>query len=247
MYLTLAFLFGILFPISAIARGIVSKADPYRVVIAGIIYSAVGQLIVIAISGIIGQSVGEQLQSAIEALSKTLAANNEIMQSMGMDKLSEAERASTLQKAYGSVVKMFPSSFIIWGAIISYLEYIILYRWLRKKDQSLLKMTPVRDFSMRRQAFLYWFGIYLLSYLLTLTDFSAGQMVYANIDYLFRMAFAYQGISFIFYFVYMKRWPKAVAIIAAILLMTQNLGVMGLYLLGFFDLVFGLKGRVRGR
>ena len=37
MYLTLAFLFGILFPISAIARGIVSKADPYRVVIAGII------------------------------------------------------------------------------------------------------------------------------------------------------------------------------------------------------------------
>ena len=38
MYLTLAFLFGILFPISAIARGIVSKADPYRVVIAGIIY-----------------------------------------------------------------------------------------------------------------------------------------------------------------------------------------------------------------
>ena len=79
MYLTLAFLFGILFPISAIARGIVSKADPYRVVIAGIIYSAVGQLIVIAISGLIGQSVGEQLQSAIEALSKTLAANNEIM------------------------------------------------------------------------------------------------------------------------------------------------------------------------
>jgi len=45
----------------------------------------------------------------------------------------------------------------------------------------------------------------------------------------------------------MKKWPKAVALIAVILLMTQNLGVMGLYLLGFFDLVFGLKGRVRGR
>ena len=116
-----------------------------------------------------------------------------------------------------------------------------------QKDPELRKMTPVREFSMRRQAFLCWFGIYLLSYLLTLTDFSAGQMVYANIDYLFRMAFAYQGISFIFYFVYMKKWPKAVALIAVILLMTQNLGVMGLYLLGFLDLVFGLKGRVRGR
>ena len=33
MYLTLAFLFGILFPVSAIARGIVLKTDPYRVVI----------------------------------------------------------------------------------------------------------------------------------------------------------------------------------------------------------------------
>ena len=180
MYLTLAFLFGILFPVSAIARGIVLKTDPYRVVITGIIYSAVGQLIVIAISGLIGQPVGEQMQAGIEAASKALAANNEIMQSMGMDKLSQAERALSLQKAYSSVIQMFPSSFIIWGAIISYLEYIILYRGLRKKDQSLLKMTPVREFSMRRQAFLYWFGIYLLSYLLTLTDFSAGQMVYVQ-------------------------------------------------------------------
>ena len=119
MYLTLAFLFGILFPISAIVRGIVSKTEPYRVVITGIIYSAVGQLIVIAIAGMTGQSVGEQMQTGIEAASKALAANNEIMQSMGLDRLSEAERALSLQKAYGSVIKMFPSSFIIWGAIIS--------------------------------------------------------------------------------------------------------------------------------
>ncbi len=72
-------------------------------------------------------------------------------------------------------------------------------------------------------------------------------MVYSNIDYLFRMAFAYQGISFIFCFVYKKNWPKAVALIAAILIMTQNIGILGLYLLGFFDLVFGLKGRVRNK
>lgn len=247
MYLTLAFLFGILFPISAIAKGMILKADPYRVVIMGIIYSAAGQLIVIAIAGLFGQPVGEQLQTGIETLSKTLAANSEIMQSLGLDKLSEAERVISLQRMYSSIVAMFPASFVIWGAIISYLEYIILYRWLHKKDPGIRKMTPVREFSMQRQAFLYWFGIYLVSYLLSLSDFSAGQMVYANIDYLFRLAFAYQGISFIFYFVHIKRWPKAVAIIAVILLMTQNLGIMGLYLLGFFDLIFGLKGRVRGR
>ena len=142
---------------------------------------------------------------------------------------------------------MFPSSFVIWGAIISYLEYAILYRWLHKKDSSLRKMTPVRDFSMQRQAFLCWFGIYLLSYVISLTDFSAGQVLYSNMDYLFRMAFAYQGISFIFCFVYKKKWPKAIALIAVILIMTQSIGIMGLYLLGFFDLIFGLKGRVRDR
>ncbi len=247
MYLTLAFLFGVLLPVSAIARGIILKADPYKVVTAGIIYSAAGQLIVIAVAGLMGQSVGEQLQTGIEALSKTLAANSEIMQSLGMDELSEAERVSSLQKIYGNITQMLPASFVIWGAIISYLEYIILYRWLHKKDSGLRRMTPVREFSMKRQAFLCWFGTYFLSYLISLSGFSAGQTVYVNIDYLFRMAFAYQGISFIFYFVYMKKWPKAVAVIAVILLMTQSLGVMGLYLLGFFDLVFGLKGRVRGR
>ncbi len=247
MYFILAFLFGILFPISAVARGIISKADPYKVVVTGIIYSAAGQLLVIAIAGMTGESVGEQLQTGIEAMSKALAGNDEMMQSLGLENLSEAARASSIQKLYADSLQMIPSSFIIWGAIISYLEYGILYRLLHKKDSSLRKMTPVREFSMQRQAFLYWFGIYLLSYVISLTDFSAGQMVYSNIDYLFRMAFAYQGISFIFCFVYKKNWPKAVALIAVILIMTQNIGILGLYLLGFFDLVFGLKGRVRNK
>lgn len=247
MYLTLAFLFGLLFPISAIARGIIFKTAPYRVVITGIIYSAVGQLIVIAIAGLAGESVGEQMQTAIESMSKALAADSDIMQSLGMDSLSESERISKLENIYSSAAAMFPSSFIIWGAIVSYLEYIIISKHLRKKDASLLRMTPTREFSMQRNAFLCWFGIYLVSYLLFMSDLSVGTMVYANTDYLFRMAFAYQGISFVFYFVHIKKWPKAVAVIAVILLMTQNLGVMALYFMGFLDLVFGLKGRVRGR
>lgn len=87
MYFILAFLFGIIFPISAIARGIISKAEPYRVVVTGIIYSAAGQLLVIAIAAMIGQPVGEQLQTGIETMSKALAGNDEIMQSLGLDNL----------------------------------------------------------------------------------------------------------------------------------------------------------------
>ena len=48
-------------------------------------------------------------------------------------------------------------------------------------------------------------------------------------------------------FCHMKRIPKAIGIIAAVILWMTYFGRMALLLIGMIDLVFGIKKRIQGR
>jgi uncharacterized protein YybS (DUF2232 family) len=70
-------------------------------------------------------------------------------------------------------------------------------------------------------------------------------MIFLNINYIFDFAFCIQGFSLILMFAYTKRIPKALAVIAIIVIYCTNLGQTVLMLAGFTDIVFGLKQRMR--
>ena len=66
-------------------------------------------------------------------------------------------------------------------------------------------------------------------------------------DMLFNFVFSIQGVSVVLMFCHMKRVPKAVGVVIAVVMWMIYVGRMALLIIGMFDLILGLKRRIKGR
>lgn len=244
MYMTLVFMAAIIFPVGTIAKGIIVKADPYRVVTIGGLYGAIGCFIIVAMSVILGDGISTQMNLVIDEMSKVVAQNSQYAQVMGLGDLSPDKLEETYKLMYQSAAMTLPAIIIIWSVIISYLEFILISFVMRKRGKDVLKMTPVREFSLQRSGFFGWFVICMISFVMNqFGSIGIADTVYVNIYILFRAAFAYQGISFLAYLFHMKGLPKPVWIILTVIMLAGNIGTMILYIVGMMDAIFNFKGR----
>ena len=91
------------------------------------------------------------------------------------------------------------------------------------------------------------FIMYFAAWLISTGGSIFGQAVYANVNVIFDTAFALQGMSLVLYFAKMKRIPKAVGVIAIIILLSNSILFMVLVIAGMLDLVMGLRVRIKGK
>jgi len=90
-------------------------------------------------------------------------------------------------------------------------------------------------------------GMYLISWILTQTGVFGDNMIYMNVDLLFNFVFSVQGVSVVLMFCHMKRIPKPIGVVIAIVMWMIYLGRLVLLMVGMFDLIFGIKGKIQGR
>ena len=88
MYMTLILMAAIIFPVGTITKGILVKAEPYRVVTIGGLYGAIGCFIIVAMSVILGDGISTQMNQMVEEMSSILAQNGQYAQMMGLGDLS---------------------------------------------------------------------------------------------------------------------------------------------------------------
>ena len=242
MTVNLAFLVQIFFPLMAVNSGIKLKVQPYRVVIVGALYSVFGALVTLAVFSAFTGGLEEELDRTINDTISVLT-NSGYSQMAGIDNFE-----SVLTQYYNTFVTMLPSYFFMWGALVSYIEYLILYRVHARRGEDVNRMTPVREFNLSRNGVIGWCGICIIASLLSLTvDSAVIDTVYANAYALFRMVFAYQGMSFLAFLCHMRGWPKAVWIVVTILLLMTGYGTMFIYIIGLIDGILGLKVRIGNR
>jgi uncharacterized protein YybS (DUF2232 family) len=196
------------------------------------------------IGELMGTNIFDEMYQAVDAMLKTLSTDPNFAAMVGennsVDQVLEQMRAM-----YEAAIKMLPETLCIFALLASYVDYIILSKVLKPGGIAPIPMTKLQEFDLPRRMVTVWCLIYLAALLLSETEALANSAVFLNVMMLFNMAFVLQGVSVIFMFCAVKRVPKAVTVILTILLLSMSVGGLVIRLLGFTDLLFGLKYRMK--
>ncbi len=245
MYLIMAFVGCIIFPLAVMPKGIQLKNPPFRVVVVGTIFAAGGALLAIGMGSVAGidMSGGE----TIDQMVKNITENDAALKQLGLTELSGEAQKEQLTNYYKEVFKLLPTAFFVFGAIVSYLEYGMLARRRIKKGKEAILMPPINEFNLDRSALTGWCLTFLTAWLLARGEVQYADVVYTNIFALFEYAFAVQGVSLIFHHAKLKRIRKVFPVLLCVCMFFFRSGAFILCIFGFIDVAFGLKGRIRGR
>ena len=231
MYTTLIF-FGIfLFPIPAILRCIRRGLNPYNGVLDGVVLVGLGTLMIFIYSSLTANGVAGEMEDAVNASLPVL------LQSM-------PDQETAIRESFDLAISIFPSVILLAGAVTGYLEYLIFSKFVKNGEKGAWQMAKLREFSWPRNAVYGWLVMFLLSWITGLTGILDGDLVMVNIENLFQAAFALQGTSLLLMFCFMKRIPKGLAGMVAVLAWIIPFGKSILFLMGIADIMFGLRIRI---
>lgn len=246
MYLLLIYFLILVIPLIVMPRYIKSGSmSPYRTVLQATMIIAAAAAVVFMSAAMTGHGLFAQMQELIEVVSKEVADNQIIVDAFNMTSVSDAQRAEVISQLYKNMFSLMPAYIMVMGAVVSYIEYIIMSRIMSRRGQ-VMTMPKFREFSFPNGAAMGIIGMYLLTWILTEMSVFGNDMMYRNIDFLFDFAFAIQGVSVVLMFCHMKRMPKVLGVIVAIILWITLFGKMALVMLGMLDMIFGFKGKIKG-
>ena len=248
MYLLLIYFLILVVPIAVMPGYIrTGRMSPYRTVMQATLIVTVMTVIVFMVASMTGEGIFAQLQELIDDMAKELAKNPMIEDSLNLASVSKADRVEVISAIYKSAFAVMPATIMAMSVVVSYIEYIIISKIMSRRVTTVRRMPKFREFTWPGSALMGIMGMYLLSWLLTKTGVFADSMVYMNIDFLINFMFSLQGVSVVLMFCHMKRIPKAIGIIAAVILWMTYFGRMALLIIGMIDLIFGIKKRIKGR
>lgn len=248
MYLLLIYFLILVVPIAVMPGYIrTGRMSPYRTVMQATLIVTVMTVIVFMVASMTGEGIFAQLQELIDDMAKELAKNPMIEDSLNLASVSKADRVEVISAIYKSAFAVMPATIMAMSVVVSYIEYIIISKIMSRRVTTVRRMPKFREFTWPGSALMGIMGMYLLSWLLTKTGVFADSMVYMNIDFLFNFMFSLQGVSVVLMFCHIKRIPKAIGIIAAVILWMTYFGRMALLIIGMIDLIFGIKKRIKGR
>lgn len=244
MYLTFIFLAALALPVPVLIRSMGKRATPYKAVLEGIIAGAIGAVLIMILASATGNGIFDTIQESIRYLAETLAKDPTVGDLLGTE-TTEAERIELFTQVYGQAADLVPSTICIFTAIAAYIEYIILSKFVKPGSTYPMTMSKFREFDLPKNIIIGWVVLFLLSWIFTKTGVAVSELLYVNINALFNFVFCLQGMSVLFMFCHKKGAPKAIAVIIIILFLFSGFGKLVLLVLGFTDVIFRLKERLR--
>ena len=234
MYTTLILLGILVFPIPSLVLCIRRGLNPYNGVLNAAVSVGLSSVLIFIFATVSGTSVAAELE-----------ANYEAAMPMLLQSLPDQEVA--LRQIIDIAISDFPSTILLMGAVVAYLEYLILSKFVRNGDRGAWQMARLREFSWPRNGIYGWLLIFVMSWLVGLTDFPDGDLVMLNVQNIFEAVFALQGTSLLLMFFFMKKVPRGLGPLLAILAWILPMGKSLLFLLGIADIMFGLRTRISQR
>ncbi len=244
MIASFAMLAAVIVPIPAVIKSIRERVTPFRAVGIGILYGTLAALLVMVIGQLMGTNVFDEMHAAADAAMKQLAENPDIGKMLG-EGVSVDQVLDTMAYIYDTSIKILPATLCILALLASYVEYIIFSRILKPGGITPIPMTKIQEFDLPRRLVTLWCLMYLAALVVSNTEAVADSVVFLNIMLLFNLAFCLQGASVVLMFCATRRIPKAIAVIFIIVVLMTSIGGVLLRILGFTDLLFGLKYRMK--
>ena len=244
MIASLAMLVAVVLPIPSIIKSIKERVTPFRAVLNGVLSGILAALIVMVAGQMMGVNVFDQMFDAADEMIKTLSSDPNA-KAMLAEGVTMDQMIQTLTYVFETSVKMLPASLCIFALLASYVEYIILSRILKPGGVAPIPMTKIQEFDLPRRLVTLWCLIYLAALALSNTEGFADSIIFMNLMVLFNLAFFLQGVSVVFMFCSTRKIPRIAAVIFTVLMLFISIGGTLVRLLGFTDLLFGLKYRMK--
>lgn len=243
MYLLIIFFLILVVPFIVMPRYITKHRSPYEAVLMSDAVICAAAALIFMLQAVTGEGMFTQLHDAVQSAAGTVANDSNVIEFLGMEDLSAGERKELVIGLYDGVFKLLPVGIMILGAVVSYIVYIVMSVSLNKRAPVEL-MPKFREFSVPNSAVFVLIGMYLLIWMLTATGTFEDNSFYVNMDLLFDFVFFLQGMSVVFMLFYMKHIPRGFALALCIVLWNIYIGRTMLVVIGMFDVIFGLKGKM---
>lgn len=223
----------------ALGYGLKHKRKSYETLALGTLGYTVGLALVYIISQFLFQvNWSLEIQNAVD---ESLATFNSLYDQVG--DLSEENQEFYREQMYLMIYKI-PSMMVIAGLAFAWITQWIGHKVINKMEGETLKFPPFREFTLPTSLIWYYFAGIILLLMFPSPDDSL-YLVADNLTTLAGVLLALQGLSFIFFFVYIKKWPKFIPIIVIVLFVLQPLLLLyPLRILGIIDLGLQLRDRL---
>jgi uncharacterized protein YybS (DUF2232 family) len=185
------------------------------------------------------------VHSLQEMMKESLRQSESIVGSLGA---TDERQIAMLQGMVDMIPKILPMLLVVGSAQMALINHWLSRKVLRRLGMTTSAFPPFREWKWPRSVLFYYIFITILS----MTNWMAKSegllhLAILNLKPIFDLILLLAGLSFIFFYAYMKKWGKGIPILAIILVFLFPLFPFILILLGIFDLGFNLRTRVIGK
>lgn len=228
-------------PLPLMAASVRKGRYGYKAIFDSVVGLAMVMLLLFSIASVTGMPVGETMAKNMKSITEITTETSRLSNMLGISGMDPKEQIEALTKIYTYTINALPGTFIVWGTVISYFEYMILARITAKSRTPFPALTPLKDFSLPKESLLGWCVIYILGMATVMLKLSVGEILFVNIQLIFQLVFEIQGIAVLLYIFAVKKVHKAVpAALTAIMFLT-SIGQLILTILGFLDLGLNIR------
>nr|WP_249308627.1 YybS family protein [Lederbergia citrea] len=156
-----------------------------------------------------------------------------------------------LQDQLGEMIRMMNSMAPTLLLITAFITVLILmavnFPIIKRLGIAVPKFEPFRLMKFPKSILWYYLIALVLSMLMKLEVGSYWYMALVNAAFILQTLLVIQGLSFIFYYNHIKKWPKFIPILAVILTLVLPFILSIVRVLGIIDIGFNLRQRLNNK
>ncbi|GAA0437144.1 YybS family protein [Lentibacillus halophilus] len=223
----------------AIGSAIYRKHSAYETLASGTLGFVVGFVMLFLYSQLVLQV--DLISEWNSVMDESISMSQDVIEEFGM--AGEAEdQMQAVKDQLDMLLELIPVWIVLISLLMAFISQWVSYKVITKWQNHALQFPPFRMF--RLPLSLIW--VYFVALMLSFLDLSGmtAQAVH-NVMMLAGLLIALQGLSFIFYYTYVKRITKALPVMSVLL--TIFLPFIFLFLvrlLGIIDIGFALRDRI---
>lgn len=234
---------GMAFAIFAGTTGFVmgsfyKKEKIWPAIIGGTIVVIINIVIVLGLSNLVNEV------SIAEVINESLMLSIDSLEDIMTVQLEE-EQQEVLVKQYKELVETFimliPFMLIALSVLIVLINHFTASNLLRKFDNNIPRTKPFREWMFPRSIIIYYFLTVLV--VVINPDLYIFKVAFFNLLPILTIILLIQGLSFIFYYSYVKRISKALPIIAIIFVFIPIINQI-IQIIGMIDLSFDYRSKL---
>lgn len=232
----LAILAGLL-----VGQAIRKERHPYETLAQGTMAFMIGFIILIAlIEWVLEISLATEYRLIV---ADAMLQSEQTIQSLGME--ASTDVLEVVEENMLLMLNLIPGILLIGSFISALLLQWSSYKLINRNRKIGYRFPYLRSFQLPRAAIWLFLLLTFAEMFMTNGD-STVYAVIQNISLILGIMFMIQGISFVFYYVHVKKKPKKLAILFVIIsLIIFPVGVYVLRILGIIDIGFRMRKRLK--